>query len=81
MTECYVCERRIESGQEIVELQSDIIVPSEEIEEKHVIVKIEFFNGQVKPIVLCKNCVVSVVTQNMLEFDDASSTGSFKITR
>ena len=70
MAECYVCERQIESGGEIMGLQSDIEVPSEEIEEKHVTIKIEFFDTQAKPIILCKNCVVSAVTHYMLEFHD-----------
>ena len=70
MAECYVYERQIESGGEIMGLQSDIEVPSEEIEEKHVTIKIEFFDTQTKPIILCKNCVVSAVTHYMLEFHD-----------
>ena len=72
MAECYVCEKQIDSGEMIEELRSDIQVPSDEIEEKHVTIKIEFFDDQSKPIVLCKNCVVSVVTHYMLEYHDAA---------
>ena len=72
MAECYVCEKPIEGGEEIAKMQSEIEAPSDEIEKKHVTVKIEFFDAQSKPIVLCKNCVVTVVTHYMLEYHDAA---------
>lgn len=71
MAVCYVCEKQIDSGEEIEGLRSDIQVPSDEIEEKHVTIQLEFFDDQSNPIVLCKNCVVSVVTDYMLEYHDA----------
>ena len=72
MAECYVCERPIEGGEEIAKIQSQIEAPSDEIEEKRITIKIEFFDDQSNPIILCKNCVVSVVTHYMLEYHDAA---------
>jgi hypothetical protein len=79
MPKCYVCERELEDGQEFLRMQTDVTVPSEEIDEKIVTVRMEFFDDQAEPVELCKNCVVSVVNQNLLELHDASATGAFKI--
>ena len=72
MAECYGCEKPIEDGEEVTEMQSDIKAPSDEIEEKYITVKIEFLDTRSNPIVLCKNCVVSVITHYMLEYHDAA---------